>query len=88
MKTGKMWDFNDAVHSDITLKSVYRKLESASVLQVSSSIQSANVNTYVNMNTERWIFIGGLALFKMGLVIYLKKYVDGTHSHIERRNEI
>lgn len=81
VETGKMWDFNDAVHSDMTLKAIYRKVESASTSQTSSSSQSANVNTSVDVDTGRWIMIGVLALFEMGLVIYLKNYVDGTQPH-------
>lgn len=81
VETGKMWDFNDAVHSDMTLKAIYRKVESASASQTSSSSQSANVNTSVDVDTGRWIMIGVLALFEMGLVIYLKNYVDGTQPH-------
>lgn len=78
VETGKMWDFNDTVHSDITLKAIYRKLESASVPQTPSSNQTANVNTSVDMDTGHWVLIGVLALFEMGLVIYLKNYVDET----------
>lgn len=78
VETGKMWDFNDAVHSDMTLKAIYRKVESASASQTSSSSQSANVNTSVDMDTGRWVLIGVLALFEMGLVICLKNYVDET----------
>lgn len=81
VETGKTWDFNDTVHSDITLKAIYRKLESASVPQTPSSNQTANVNTSVDMDTGHWILIGVLALFEMGLVIYLKNYVDGTQPH-------
>lgn len=81
VETGKLWNFNDVVNSNMTLKAVYRKLESASVPQTPSSIQSTNVNTSVNMDTGRWILIGGLALFEMGLVVYLKNYVDGTQPH-------
>lgn len=80
VETGKMWDFNDVVNSNMTLKAVYRKLESASASQPSSSIQSANVNTSVDMDTGRWGLIGVLALFEMGLVIYLKNYVDNAQS--------
>ena len=80
VETGKMWDFNDAVHSDMTLKAIYRKVESASASQTSSSSQSANVNTSVDMDTGRWIMICILALFEMGLVIYLKNYVDNAQS--------
>lgn len=81
VETGKLWNFNDVVNSNMTLKAVYRKLESASVPQTPSSIQSTNVNTSVNMDTGRWILIGGLALVEMGLVVYLKNYVDGTQPH-------
>lgn len=80
VETGKMWNFNDVVNSNMTLKAVYRKVESASASQTSSSIQSANVNTSVNMDTGRWILVGVLALFEMGLVIYLKNYVDDAQS--------
>ena len=80
VETGKMWNFNDAVHSAMTLKAVYRKVESASTSQTSSSSQSANVNTSVNMDTGRWILIGMLALVEMGLVVYLKNYVDDAQS--------
>ena len=81
VKTGKMWNFNDVVNTNMTLKAVYRKLESASVPQTPSSNQTANVNTSVDVDTGRWIMIGVLALFEMGLVIYLKNYVDGTQPH-------
>ena len=76
VETGKMWNFNDVVNTNMTLKAVYRKLESASVPQTPSSSQTANVNTSVDMDTGRWVRIGVLALFEMGLVIYLKNYVD------------
>lgn len=81
VETGKMWDFNDVVDTNMTLKAVYRKLESASVPQTPSSNQTANVNTSVDMDTGRWVLIGVLALFETGLVIYLKNYVDGTQPH-------
>lgn len=81
VETGKMWDFNDVVNTNMTLKAVYRKLESASVPQTPSSSQTANVNTSVDVDTGRWIMICILALFEMGLVIYLKNYVDGTQPH-------
>lgn len=80
VETGKMWNFNDVVNSNMTLKAVYRKVESASASQTSSSIRSANVNTSVNMDTGRWILVGMLALVEMGLVIYLKNYVDDAQS--------
>lgn len=78
VETGKMWDFNDVVNTNMTLKAVYRKLETASSSQVPSTSQSGNVNTSVDMDTGRWVRIGLLALFEMGLVIYLKNYVDVT----------
>ena len=78
--TGKMWNFNDVVSTNMTLKAVYRKLETASSSQVLSTSQSGNVNTSVDMDTGRWILIGLLALFEMGLVIYLKNYVDNAQS--------
>lgn len=81
VETGKMWDFNDVVDTNMTLKAVYRKLETASVPQTPSSSQTANVNTSVDVDTGRWIMICILALFEMGLVIYLKNYVDGTQPH-------
>lgn len=81
VETGKMWNFNDVVNTNMTLKAVYRKLESASVPQTPSSSQTANVNTSVDVDTGRWIMICILALFEMGLVIYLKNYVDGTQPH-------
>lgn len=81
VETGKMWNFNDVVNTNMTLKAVYRKLESASVPQTTSSNQTANVNTSVDVDTGRWIMICILALFEMGLVIYLKNYVDGTQPH-------
>jgi len=81
VETGKMWNFNDVVNSNMTLKAVYRKLESASVPQTPSSSQSANVNTSVDIDAGRWALIGVLALFEMGLVVYLKNYVDGTQPH-------
>lgn len=78
VETGKMWNFNDVVNTNMTLKAVYRKLETASSSQVPSTSQSGNVNTSVNADSGRWILIGLLALFEMGLVIYLKNYADGT----------
>ena len=78
VETGKMWDFNDVVNANMTLKAVYRKLESASSSQVPSTSQSGNVNTSVNTDSGRWIMICILALFEMGLVNYLKNYADGT----------
>lgn len=78
VETGKMWNFNDVVNTNMTLKAVYRKLESASVPETPSSSQTANVNTSVDVDTGRWIMICILALFEMGLVIYLKNYADGT----------
>lgn len=80
VETGKMWNFNDVVNTNMTLKAVYRKLESASVPQTPSSNQTANVNTSVDVDTGRWIMICVLALFEMGLVIYLKNYVDDAQS--------
>lgn len=76
VETGKMWNFNDVVSTNMTLKAVYRKLETASSSQVPSTSQSGNVNTSVNADSGRWILIGVLALFEMGLVIYLKNHVD------------
>lgn len=81
VETGKMWNFNDVVSTNMTLKAVYRKLETASGSHEPSTSQSANVNTSVDVDTGRWIMICILALFEMGLVIYLKKYVDGTQPH-------
>lgn len=80
VETGKMWDFNDVVNANMTLKAVYRKLEAASSSQVPSTSQSGNVNTSVNADSGRWILIGLLALIEMGLVIYLKNYVDDAQS--------
>lgn len=80
VETGKMWNFNDVVNANMTLKAVYRKLETASSSQVPSTSQSGNVNTSVNADSERWILIGLLALIEMGLVIYLKNYVDNAQS--------
>lgn len=80
VETGKMWNFNDVVNTNMTLKAVYRKLELASVPQTPSSNQTANVNTSVDVDTGRWIMICILALFEMGLVIYLKNYVDDAQS--------
>lgn len=80
VETGKMWNFNDVVNTNMTLKAVYRKLESASVPQTPSSNQTANVNTSVDVDTGRWIMICVLTLFEMGLVIYLKNYVDDAQS--------
>lgn len=79
VETGKMWDFNDVVNANMTLKAVYRKLDTASVPQTSS--QRPSVNTSVDMDTGRWVRIGVLALFEMGLVIYLKNYVGGAQPH-------
>lgn len=78
VETGKMWNFNDVVNANMTLKAVYRKLETASGSHAPSKSQSGNVNTSVDMDTGRWVLIGALALFEMGLVIYLKNYADGT----------
>ena len=78
VETGKMWDFNDVVNTNMTLKAVYRKLETASGSHAPSTSQSGNVNTSVDMDTGRWVLIGALALFEMGLVIYLKNYADVT----------
>lgn len=80
VETGKMWNFNDVVDTNMTLKAVYRKLETASSSQVPSTSQSGDVNTSVNADSGRWILIGLLALIEMGLVIYLKNYVDDTQS--------
>lgn len=80
VETGKMWNFNDVVNTNMTLKAIYRKLESASVPQTPSSNQTANVNTSVDMDTGHWVLIGVLALFEMGLVIYLKNHVDDAQS--------
>lgn len=80
VETGKMWNFNDVVSTNMTLKAVYRKLETASSSQVPSTSSSGNVNTSVNADSGRWIRIGVLALIEMGLVIYLKNYVDDTQS--------
>lgn len=80
VETGKMWNFNDVVSTNMTLKAVYRKLETASSSQVPSTSQSGDVNTSVNADSGRWILIGLLALIEMGLVIYLKNYVDDTQS--------
>ena len=76
VETGKMWNFNDVVNANMTLKAVYKKLDTASVPQTSSQRPSEKVNTSVDMDTGRWVLIGVLALFEMGLVIYLKNYVD------------
>lgn len=78
VETGKMWNFNDVVNANMTLKAVYKKLDTASVPQTSSQRPSEKVNTSVDMDTGRWVLIGVLALFEMGLVIYLKNYVDVT----------
>lgn len=80
VETGKMWDFNDVVNTNMTLKAVYRKLETASGSHAPSTSQSGNVNTSVDMDTGRWVLIGVLALFEMGLVIYLKNHVDDAQS--------
>lgn len=80
VETGKMWDFNDVVNTNMTLKAVYRKLDTASVPQTSSQRPSEKVNTSVDMDTGRWVLIGVLALFEMGLAIYLKNYVDDAQS--------
>lgn len=80
VETGKMWNFNDVVSTNMTLKAVYRKIETASSSQVPSTSQSGNVNTSVNADSGRWILIGLLALIEMGLVIYLKNHVDDAQS--------
>lgn len=80
VETGKMWNFNDVVNTNMTLKAVYRKLETASGSHAPSMSQSGNVNTSVDMDTGRWIMICILALFEMGLVIYLKNYADDAQS--------
>ena len=76
VETGKMWNFNDVVKTNMTLKAVYRKIETASSSHAPSTSQSGNVNTSVDMDTGRWILIGVLALIEMGLVIYLKNHAD------------
>lgn len=76
VETGKMWNFNDVVNANMTLKAVYKKLDTASVPQISSQRPSEKVNTSVDMDTGRWVLIGVLALIEMGLVIYLKNYAD------------
>lgn len=81
VETGKMWNFNDVVNTNMTLKAVYRKLDTASVPQTSSQRPSEKVNTSVDMDTGCWVLIGVLALFEMGLVICLKNYVDGVQPH-------
>lgn len=81
VETGKMWNFNDVVNTNMTLKAVYKKLDTASVPQTSSQRPSEKVNTSVGMDTGRWVRIGVLALFEMGLVICLKNYVDGVQPH-------
>lgn len=80
VETGKMWNFNDVVNTNMTLKAVYRKLDTASGSHAPSTSQSGNVNTSVDMDTGHWVLIGVLALFEMGLVIYLKNYVDNAQS--------
>lgn len=80
VETGKMWNFNDVVNTNMTLKAVYRKLETASGSHAPSTSQSGNVNTSVNADSGRWILIGLLALIEMGLVIYLKNYADDAQS--------
>ena len=80
VETGKMWNFNDVVSTNMTLKAVYRKLETASSSQVPSTSRSGDVNTSVNADSGRWILIGLLALVEMGLVIYLKNHVDDAQS--------
>lgn len=80
VETGKMWNFNDVVNTNMTLKAVYRKLDTALVPQTSSQRPSEKVNTSVDMDTGRWVLIGALALFEMGLAIYLKNYVDDAQS--------
>lgn len=80
VETGKMWNFNDVVNTNMTLKAVYKKLDTASVPQTSSQRPSEKVNTSVDMDTGRWVRIGVLALFEMGLVIYLKNHVDDAQS--------
>ena len=80
VETGKMWNFNDVVNTNMTLKAVYRKLDTASVPQTSSQRPSEKVNTSVDMDTGRWVRIGVLALFEMGLVIYLKNHVGDAQS--------
>lgn len=80
VETGKMWNFNDVVNTNMTLKAVYRKLETASGSHAPSTSQSGNVNTSINADSGRWVRIGVLALFEMGLVIYLKNHVDDAQS--------
>lgn len=80
VETGKMWDFNDVVNANMTLKAVYRKLDTVSVPQTSSQRPSEKVNTSVDMDTGCWVRIGVLALIEMGLVIYLKNHVDDAQS--------
>ena len=84
VETGKMWNFNDVVSTNMTLKAVYRKLETASGSHAPSTSQSGNVNTSVDMDTGRWVLIGVLALFEMGLVICLKNYADAQSPRKEK----
>ena len=80
VETGKMWNCNDVVNTNMTVKAVYKKLDTALVPQTSSQRPSEKVNTSVDMDTGRWVRIGVLALFEMGLVIYLKNHVDDAQS--------
>lgn len=80
VETGKMWNFNDVVNTNMTLKAVYRKLDTASGSHAPSTSQSGNVNTSVNADSGRWVRIGVLALIEMGLVICLKNYEDDAQS--------
>lgn len=80
VETGKMWNFNDVVNTNMTLKAVYKKLDTASVPQISSQRPPEKVNTSVDIDTGRWVLIGVLALFEMGLAICLKNYVDDAQS--------
>lgn len=80
VETGKMWNFNDVVNTNMTLKAVYKKLDTASAPQTSSQRPSEKVNTSVNADSERWVRIGVLALVEMGLAIYLKNHVDDAQS--------
>lgn len=47
VETGKMWDFNDVVNTNMTLKAVYRKLDTASVPQTSSQRPSEKVDVSI-----------------------------------------
>lgn len=77
--TGKMWNFDDPVDENLSLKAVYEPIEGWNENQKDTeygNTAASNVNTGIESNGFRWMLIGGLSVFELGLVIRLKKYED------------